>query len=95
LQLDYVIFVEALNACANLVVLEEGICVRQHIIDYGWGLDVFVANSLVNMYAKCGNMEDACRMFNKMPSWNVVTWDAILGGCAMNVHGKEVLKEFE
>jgi pentatricopeptide repeat protein len=54
-----------------------------------------VANSLVNMYAKCGNMEDACRMFNKMPSWNVVTWDAILGGCAMNVHGKEVLKEFE
>ncbi len=68
LQLDYVIFVEVLNACANLVVLEEGICVHQHIIDYGWGLDVFVANILVNMYAKCGSTEDAWRMFNKMPS---------------------------
>ncbi len=68
MQLGYVIFVEVLNACANLVVLEEGICVHQHIIDYRWGLDVFVANSLVNMYAKCESMEDAWRMFNKMPS---------------------------
>jgi pentatricopeptide repeat protein len=35
------------------------------------------------MYAKCGSMEDAWREFNKMSSRNVVTWNAILGGCAM------------
>ncbi len=34
-------------------------------------------------------------MFNKMPSRTVVTWNAILGGCAMNGHGKEALKYFE
>jgi pentatricopeptide repeat protein len=38
------------------------------------------------MYAKCGSMEDAWRVFNKMPSRNVVVWNAILGGCA--VHGQ-------
>jgi pentatricopeptide repeat protein len=43
------------------------------------------------MYAKCGSMEDTWSVFNKMPSQNVVTWTAILGGCAMHGHGKEAL----
>ncbi len=42
-----------------------------------------------------GSMEDAWRVFNKMPSQDVVTWNAILGGCAMHGHGKEALKHFE
>ncbi len=49
----------------------------------------------MDMYAKCGSMEDAWGVFNKMPSRAVVTWNAILGGCAMNGHGKEALKHFE
>jgi pentatricopeptide repeat protein len=32
------------------------------------------------MYAKCGSMDDAWRVFNKMPSRDVVTWTAVLGG---------------
>ncbi|KAH9549032.1 hypothetical protein CY35_11G119600, partial [Sphagnum magellanicum] len=51
--------------------------------------------SLVDMYAKCGSIEDAWRVFNKMPSQNVVTWTAILGGCAMHGHGRERFKHFE
>jgi pentatricopeptide repeat protein len=57
--------------------------------------DVFVGNSLVDIYAKCGSIEDAWGVFNKLPSGNVVTGNAILGGCAMQGHGKEVLKHFE
>jgi pentatricopeptide repeat protein len=30
--------------------------------------DVFVCNSLIDMYAKCGSIEEAWRIFNKMPS---------------------------
>ncbi len=40
-------------------------------------------------------MEDAWSMFNKMPSQDVVTWNAILRGCAMHGHGREALKHFE
>jgi pentatricopeptide repeat protein len=40
-------------------------------------------------------MEDAQRVFNKMPSHDVVSWNAILGGCAMHGHGNEALKHFE
>ncbi|CAM6049373.1 unnamed protein product [Sphagnum compactum] len=92
---DPVTFVGVLNACASVVALEEGRCVHQQIVEYGWDSDVFVVNSLVDMYAKCGSIEDAWRVFNRMPSQDVVTWNAILGGCAMHGHGKEALKYFE
>jgi pentatricopeptide repeat protein len=42
--------------------------------------DVIVGNSSVDMYAKCGSMEDAWRVFNTMPSQNVVTWSAMILG---------------
>jgi hypothetical protein len=37
---------------------EEGRCVLEQIIDCGWNSDVFVGNCLVDMYVKCGSMED-------------------------------------
>jgi pentatricopeptide repeat protein len=46
------------------------------------------------MYEKWGNMEDALKVFHEMPSQVVVTWTAILGGCAHG-QGKEALKHFE
>jgi pentatricopeptide repeat protein len=90
-----VTFVGALNACASVLALEEGRCVHQELIQSGLELDVFVGSSLVDMYAKCGSMDDAWRPFNKMPFPHVVTWSTILGGCAMHGHGKEALKYFE
>jgi pentatricopeptide repeat protein len=86
-----VTFVGVLNACASVVALEEGRCAHEQIIERGWDSDVFVGSSLVDMYAKCGSMEDAWKMFNKMRSRDVVTWTAILGGCAMHGHGKDAL----
>jgi pentatricopeptide repeat protein len=90
-----VTFVGVLNACASVIALEEGRRVHQQIIQSGLESDVFVGSSLVDMYAKCGSIEDACRVFNKMPSRDVVTWTAILGGFAMHGHGREALKHFE
>jgi hypothetical protein len=39
--------------------------------------EVFVGNSLVYMDAKCGSMEDAWRVFNKLPMSDVVSWNAM------------------
>ncbi|KAH9541505.1 hypothetical protein CY35_14G068500 [Sphagnum magellanicum] len=83
-QPNSVTFVGVLNACASVVAHEEGRCVHQQIIQSGLELDVFVGSSL-----------DAWSAFNKMPSQDVVTWTAILGGCAMHGHGKDALKHFE
>jgi hypothetical protein len=56
-------FMEVMNVCANVVALEECMCVHQQTIWNGLKLNVFVQNSFVDMHAKCGNMENA---------WNVL-----------------------
>jgi len=60
--------VGVLNACASIVALEEGRCVHEEIIESEWDSDVFVVNSLVDMYAKCRSMEGAPRVLNEMSS---------------------------
>ncbi|CAK9206960.1 unnamed protein product [Sphagnum troendelagicum] len=87
--------VGVLNACASVVALEEGRRTHDWVIKSGWDSNVFVGNSLIDMYAKCGSLEDALKVFNKMPSRDVVTWNAMIGGYAIHGHGKEALKQFE
>ncbi|CAM6003174.1 unnamed protein product [Sphagnum balticum] len=94
-QPDAVTFAGVLNACASIMALEEGRRAHERIIQSRCESHVFVTNSLVDMYVKCGSMEDACRVFNTMPSHDVVSWNALLGGFAMHGQGKEALVHFE
>jgi pentatricopeptide repeat protein len=61
--------------------------------------DDFVGNSLVEMYAKCGRMEDAWKVFNKMPSRDVITWSTtmILGyvKCGQRQKAMEVFQQMQ
>jgi pentatricopeptide repeat protein len=72
-----VTFVGVLNACASIGTLEEGRHLHQQILESNCESDIFVGNSLIDMYSKCGSMEEAWRIFNKMPTRNVVTWTAM------------------
>jgi pentatricopeptide repeat protein len=62
-----VTFVGMLNACASVAAPEEGRHIHGAIIQSGYESDVFVGSSLIDMYAKCGSVEDAWRVFNRMP----------------------------
>jgi pentatricopeptide repeat protein len=92
-QPDSVTFVGVLKACVCILALEEGRCVHQQIVEFGWDSDVFVGNSLVDMYAKCGSIEDAWRVFNKMPSRN--TWNAMVLGHVKCGQGQKALELFQ
>ncbi len=63
-----------LNACASLQALTEGRHAHEKVIQIGCETDLFVGSSLINVYAKCGSMEDAQIAFDKIPSHNVVCW---------------------
>ncbi|KAH8944738.1 hypothetical protein BDL97_12G000400 [Sphagnum fallax] len=94
-QPNSVTFVGVLNACASIIALNKGRCVHLQIIQSGLKSNVFVGNSLIDMYAKCGSLEDACRVFNKMPSRNVVTWNAMIKGHVKCGQGQKALKLFQ
>ncbi|KAH9542352.1 hypothetical protein CY35_13G000700 [Sphagnum magellanicum] len=91
---DNFTFVPVLNACASLRALEAGRKVHEEIIQSGCKADVFVGSSLVDMYSKCGSIEDACKVFNNMPSRDVVTWNAMILGHVKCGQGQKALELF-
>lgn len=44
----------------------------------GLGTDVVIATALVNMFAKCGSLQDAQHIFDKMKVHNVISWTAMI-----------------
>jgi pentatricopeptide repeat protein len=66
--------------CANLGTFKDNKIVHKQFIQNGCEYDAFVGSNLVNMYAKCGSMEDAWRTFKKISSQDVLTWTAMVLG---------------
>eukprot|EP01018_Ginkgo_biloba_P002727 Gb_38068 [translate_table: standard] len=87
-------FASVFSACANLAALEQGMEIHEETITSGLQFDVVVENTLVDMYSKCGSLEKARDVFDKMHQRNVVSWTAMIAGYAENGQGLEVLKLF-
>ncbi|XP_057423014.1 pentatricopeptide repeat-containing protein At4g38010 [Lotus japonicus] len=94
-QPDGIILTSVLSACASLGSLAQGRWVHEYIDRGRIKWDVHIGTALVDMYAKCGCIEMAQRVFNAMPSKNIRTWNAYIGGLAINGDGKEALRQFE
>eukprot|EP01018_Ginkgo_biloba_P000579 Gb_09654 [translate_table: standard] len=91
---DEVTFSGVLCACASLTDLQEGISVHNFIVKSGYKLNICVGNALVDMYAKCGNMVNACQVFDKMTKRDAISWNAMIAGHGQNGHDKETLMLF-
>eukprot|EP01018_Ginkgo_biloba_P025333 Gb_35278 [translate_table: standard] len=88
-------FSSILNACAGCAALNQGKHVHVSIIKTGFQSDVVLWSALVDMYAKCGSIQEALHAFNKMPERNAVSWNAMITGYAQHGYGKEALQLFE
>ncbi|WOL09523.1 hypothetical protein Cni_G18276 [Canna indica] len=68
-----------LKACSRLSAISEGMQIHGHATKYGFERDVFVRNSLINMYGKCGEVQLSRRVFDQMGSCRTVaSWSALL-----------------
>ncbi|KAJ7521308.1 hypothetical protein O6H91_19G047300 [Diphasiastrum complanatum] len=92
---DRVTFLSALDACAGLAALEKGKGIHKAITEAGYEGQMLVSTALINMYGKCGSLEDARSLFIQMNYRDVVSWNAMIGACAQNGHGKEALDLFD
>ncbi|KAK6161806.1 hypothetical protein DH2020_005187 [Rehmannia glutinosa] len=84
-----------LTACAELGSLKLGRWVHQFTIKNGFEIGVFLGTALIDMYSKCGSLEYAKRVFEKMEIKSVATWNAMI--TSLGVHGRyeEALAYFE
>ncbi|MCO5592547.1 hypothetical protein L7F22_046550 [Adiantum nelumboides] len=84
---DKYTIVSMLKACSTIGALEEGKLLYAHFVESGFKSDCFVNNSLVDLFGKCGDLEEARRVFDKLPERSVVTWSAMIAGHSL--HGQE------
>ncbi|XP_015870288.3 putative pentatricopeptide repeat-containing protein At3g08820 [Ziziphus jujuba] len=94
LKPDGFTLIRVLSACTRLGDLSFGEWIHRYITENGMGWNVFVATSLVDMYAKCGNMDKARYVFDGMSVKDIVTWSTMIQGYASNGLSKEALDLF-
>ena len=84
---DETTMVSVLAACASLADLQYGRLIHWFMLQNNLRQDIFVGTALVDMYAKCGSMQEAMLTFYKMDSRDVFTWTAAIDGVANHGHG--------
>ncbi|XVF56722.1 hypothetical protein PTKIN_Ptkin06aG0142900 [Pterospermum kingtungense] len=88
-------FASIMPACAYLTTLHLGKQLHGYIIRGGFDVNMFIASSLVDMYAKCGNIKAARWIFDHMEHHDMVSWTAIIMGHAMHGHARDALSLFK
>ncbi|XP_024519257.1 pentatricopeptide repeat-containing protein At1g09410, mitochondrial [Selaginella moellendorffii] len=94
---DRVTLITALNACADVGALAQGKELHQAVdeeMSYKHRADVSVATALLNMYGRCGSVEQARRLFEAMPRHDIVSWTAIVSAYARCRQAKVSLQLF-
>jgi pentatricopeptide repeat protein len=93
-KIDAFILGNMLRACTSLVAQEQGKQIHAHIITTGFDCNVSISNSLVSMYAKCGSIDEAQQVFDKIHERNMVSWTTVIAGYVQCGHSEETLKLF-
>ncbi|URE46447.1 PPR repeat [Musa troglodytarum] len=91
---DEFTMVSLLTACAQLGALEMGEWTRAYMERNGIKMDIAVGNALVDMYSKCGQVDNAVEIFRRMHRKDKFTWTAMISGLAVNGHGEDAIDLF-
>ncbi|KDP21246.1 hypothetical protein JCGZ_21717 [Jatropha curcas] len=89
---DWYTMQSVLNACAGLCALSLGMWAHAYVLrnfDVDVANDVLVNNCLLDMYCKCGSLDIALQVFERMHRRDLTSWNSIILGFAM--HGKAEL----
>ncbi|XP_047173674.1 putative pentatricopeptide repeat-containing protein At5g52630 [Vigna umbellata] len=85
----------ATKSCAALSSLPTAHSLHALAIKSANHFDVFVGSSLVDMYAKCGEINNARKVFDEMPHKNVVSWSGLIYGYSQLGLDEEALNLFK
>ncbi|RWW63357.1 hypothetical protein BHE74_00029471 [Ensete ventricosum] len=94
LEPDDVSIVSVLPACAHLGALELGKWIHAFCNKHKLLEKTFVCNALMEMYAKCGSIDQAHQLFEDMRERDVISWSTMIGGLATHGRAPDAIKLF-
>ncbi|KAI5058887.1 hypothetical protein GOP47_0027057 [Adiantum capillus-veneris] len=80
-----------IKVCTSVGEMVQGMILHLLLVETGQESDVMIQNTLVDMYAKCGSLEDAQKIFDTLQDRNLVSWSALISGYAANRQGQRAL----
>lgn len=72
-----------------------GVQIHSMVIKKGFSSNVFVNNGLINMYSKCGELEESIKIFECMLQKNQVSWNSMIAAFARHGDGLRALELYE
>nr|GMC60383.1 pentatricopeptide repeat-containing protein At3g62890-like [Ipomoea batatas] len=91
---DEYTFTFLITSCAHQMSLVHGVIAHGLVMKIGYGTNLYVANSLVNMYGIFKRTDDACMVFDEMPERDVFSWTSLVCGYAKNGEMSQALEAF-
>ncbi|KAI5073771.1 hypothetical protein GOP47_0011784 [Adiantum capillus-veneris] len=88
-------FVCAVKACIILESMEQGNLVHDCSIRKGLVLNKVIGSALINFYLTCGSLEDAFKVFFKLPNRDMVVWNVIIAGFVRSNDYETAIQYFE
>ncbi|OAY61053.1 pentatricopeptide repeat-containing protein At4g33990 [Manihot esculenta] len=83
-----------LLACADLGSLEMGEGIEKYILSNGLHSNLQVQTSLIHMLCRCGNLEKAKAVFDRISTKDLAAWSSMINGYAIHGMGQEALSLF-
>ncbi|CAN1784080.1 Pentatricopeptide repeat-containing protein At3g05340 [Linum perenne] len=91
---NFLTYLSGLMACSGLQAAREGSQIHGHVWKQGLQSELCIESALMDMYSKCGNVEDAWRVFESANQIDEVSMTVILVGFAQNGFEEEAIQFF-
>lgn len=92
---DAVTFSSTLSACSHLAALDKGRELHQCIISHKLEANEIVMGALLDMYAKCGDVNEARKLFHQLPKRDLVSWTSMIAAYGSHGQASESLRLFD
>ncbi|OIT05139.1 PREDICTED: pentatricopeptide repeat-containing protein At2g13600-like [Nicotiana attenuata] len=94
-DLEFFLFPVVVKICCGYGGIELGKQLHGTVIKYGFASNIYVGNALIDMYGKCGSLEDAKMFLSNMSERDCVSWNSVISAFAANGNLIEALEVLE